>query len=281
MDQLIRAVEACRAAGMRIAADDVGRRQRRPAAAVASCGSTSSRSTSRWSRVARSGPRPRRSCEPSRTSPTAGARWSSPRASRPRNSWSSSARWASAPARAICWDGRPNDRRPTPVDLDALVRREHGAVHPTISGRCPPDRTRRRVATRPTGQDHRVNVDGHPNPARLPPLHGHRPRTTWRPTLGLFDRQDRRTVAVVMTTDGRRVHMPVGSTGLDPRIAPCASSLASRGLMAFSALLPAPGGRTEERGGTERERHEHRNTEGTLAGRRGFLICPDGSGPST
>jgi hypothetical protein len=32
-------------------------------------------------------------------------------------------------------------------------------------------------------------------------------------TLG-EDRQDRRAVAVVLTTDGRRVHLPVGSNGL-------------------------------------------------------------------
>jgi hypothetical protein len=33
-------------------------------------------------------------------------------------------------------------------------------------------------------------------------------------SLGRFDRQDRRQVAVVVTTDGRRVHMPIEPNGL-------------------------------------------------------------------
>ncbi len=45
--------------------------------------------------------------------------------------------------------------------------------------------------------------------------------------LGRFDRQDRRPVAVVMTTDGRRVHMPIGSDPAADVSHPCASSLAS------------------------------------------------------
>jgi hypothetical protein len=33
-------------------------------------------------------------------------------------------------------------------------------------------------------------------------------------SLGRFDRQDRRQVAVVVTTDGRRVHVPIEPAGL-------------------------------------------------------------------
>jgi hypothetical protein len=33
-------------------------------------------------------------------------------------------------------------------------------------------------------------------------------------SLGRFDRQDRRQVAVVVTTDGRRVHVPIEPVGL-------------------------------------------------------------------
>ena len=47
-------------------------------------------------------------------------------------------------------------------------------------------------------------------------------------TLGRFDRQDRRQVAVVVTTDGRRVHMPIEPDRPRRRIAPFASSLAYR-----------------------------------------------------
>jgi hypothetical protein len=32
--------------------------------------------------------------------------------------------------------------------------------------------------------------------------------------MGWFDREDRRAVAVVVTTDGRRVHIPLDPTGL-------------------------------------------------------------------
>ena len=34
-------------------------------------------------------------------------------------------------------------------------------------------------------------------------------------TLGLFDGQDRRRVAVVVTSDGRRIQMPIDGSGLD------------------------------------------------------------------
>jgi hypothetical protein len=32
--------------------------------------------------------------------------------------------------------------------------------------------------------------------------------------LGRFDRQDRRRVAIVITSDGRRIHMPIEPAGL-------------------------------------------------------------------
>src|SRR3954470_2389380 len=44
-------------------------------------------------------------------------------------------------------------------------------------------------------------------------------------------------------------------------------------LTALSASsLPAPGGRTEERGGTGAKRNEPTQTNGTLAGWRGFFV---------
>ena len=68
--------------------------------------------------VARPGRRPSatprsRSSGPSTTWPTAGAPWSSPRASRRRPSSTSSARSGSGPARATCSAGRPTGRRPS------------------------------------------------------------------------------------------------------------------------------------------------------------------------
>ena len=60
------------------------------------------------------------------------------------------------------------------------------AVHPTIRDDA---RLIEPVGASPHGrraQDHRVNVDGHPNPARLPPLHGHRLAHYVETDLGLF-----------------------------------------------------------------------------------------------
>jgi hypothetical protein len=67
--------------------------------------------------------------------------------------------------------------------------------------------------------------------------------------LGQLDRQDRRAVAVVITTDGRRVHMPVGSNGLDP------VSILSllRSLLGLDGLLGLITGSRRENGGTRRD----------------------------
>ena len=68
--------------------------------------------------------------------------------------------------------------------------------------------------------------------------------------LARFDGLDRRHVAIVVTSDGRRVQVPVPDSGL---VAPLLDLLRSllvglEGLLASS--LPAPGGRTDGRGGT-------------------------------
>ena len=66
--------------------------------------------------------------------------------------------------------------------------------------------------------------------------------------LGELDRQDRRAVAVVMTTNGRRVHMPIGSTGFAD------VSLLSllRSLLGLDGLLGLITGSRRENGGTRR-----------------------------
>jgi len=60
--------------------------------------------------------------------------------------------------------------------------------------------------------------------------------------LGLFDRQDRRPVAVVVTTDGRRVHVPIEPDGL-----------ADVSLLALLRSLPGLGGLLELIIGPRRE----------------------------
>ncbi len=68
-------------------------------------------------------------------------------------------------------------------------------------------------------------------------------------SLGRFDRQDRRTVAVVITTDGRRVHMPIESSPLAD------VSLLSllRSLLGLDGLLGLITGSRRENGGTRRD----------------------------
>jgi len=67
--------------------------------------------------------------------------------------------------------------------------------------------------------------------------------------LGHFDRQDRRQVAVVITTDGRRVHVPVGGSVL-----PDVSVLALlRSLLSLDGLLALITGSRRENGGTRRD----------------------------
>ena len=66
--------------------------------------------------------------------------------------------------------------------------------------------------------------------------------------LGQFDRQDRRMVAVVITTDGRRVHVPV-----EPNPLADVSLLALlRSLLGLDGLLGLITGSRRENGGTRR-----------------------------
>jgi len=66
--------------------------------------------------------------------------------------------------------------------------------------------------------------------------------------LGRFDRQDRRQVAVVITTDGRRIHMPIEPAGLSD------VSLLEllRSLPGLDGLLELITGSRRENGGTRR-----------------------------
>jgi hypothetical protein len=67
--------------------------------------------------------------------------------------------------------------------------------------------------------------------------------------LGRFDQQDRRRVAVVVTTDGRRVHLPVGGDGLSD-----VTLLALlRSLLSLDGLLELITGSRRENGGTRRD----------------------------
>ena len=63
--------------------------------------------------------------------------------------------------------------------------------------------------------------------------------------MGRFDRQDQRTVAVVITTDGRRVHMPI-----EPSPLADVSLLALiRSLLGLDGLLGLITGSRRENGG--------------------------------
>jgi hypothetical protein len=67
--------------------------------------------------------------------------------------------------------------------------------------------------------------------------------------MGQLDRQDRRAVAVVITTDGRRVHMPVGSDGL----ADVSILSLLRSLLGLDGLLGLITGSRRENGGRRRD----------------------------
>jgi hypothetical protein len=68
-------------------------------------------------------------------------------------------------------------------------------------------------------------------------------------SLGRFDRQDRRTVAVVVTADGRRVHMPIDT---DP-LANVSLLALLRSLLGLDGLLGLITGSRRENGGTRRD----------------------------
>ena len=67
--------------------------------------------------------------------------------------------------------------------------------------------------------------------------------------LGRFDRQDSRRVAVVATTDGRRVHVPIAPDGFAD--VPFVSLL--RSLLGLDGLLGLITGSRRENGGTRRD----------------------------
>jgi len=70
--------------------------------------------------------------------------------------------------------------------------------------------------------------------------------------LGQFDRQDRRQVAVVVTADGRRVHVPVEPTGL----ADVSLLALLRSLLGLDGLLGLITGSRRENGGTRRSERD-------------------------
>ena len=65
--------------------------------------------------------------------------------------------------------------------------------------------------------------------------------------MGRFDRQDRRTVAVVMTADGRRVHVPINT---DPLADVSLLALLRSGLDGLLGLIT---GSRRENGGMRRD----------------------------
>ena len=95
-----------------------------------------------------------------------------------------------------------------------------------------------------------VAVDAPAMPARLRGPCGSTGRVaaTLESSLGQFDRQDRRMVAVVITTDGRRVHVPI-----DPNPVSDVSLLVLlRSLLGLDGLLGLITGSRRENGGTRR-----------------------------
>jgi hypothetical protein len=68
--------------------------------------------------------------------------------------------------------------------------------------------------------------------------------------LGLFDGRDRRRVAVVVTSDGRRVQMPINDSGFDDvSLLGILRSL----LLGLDGLLGLITGSRRENGGTRRD----------------------------
>jgi hypothetical protein len=66
--------------------------------------------------------------------------------------------------------------------------------------------------------------------------------------MGLFDGRDRRHVAVVVTSDGRRVQMPLNDSGLDVSLLGIL-----RSLLGLDGLLGLITGSRRENGGTRRD----------------------------
>jgi hypothetical protein len=59
-------------------------------------------------------------------------------------------------------------------------------------------------------------IDARPIPATLPGLAASRRAAAFGAPVGLFDRQDRRPVAIVVTSDGRRVNVPLDELRTEP-----------------------------------------------------------------
>ena len=93
-------------------------------------------------------------------------------------------------------------------------------------------------------------VDALVKPARLRAPNGGSPLGTCarEAPSGMFDRQDRRPVAVVVTADGRRVQVP-----LDPQPLDVAVLALIRSLLSLDGLLGLITGSRRENGGTRRD----------------------------
>ena len=232
LDRLRQAVEACRVAG-----HPAGRRRRR----------------GRQCRAAPPQPAPLRHRQ---DRPVAG-----PGRRRPRHL----ARDRADPARP----GRPlgrarrrrGDRDPGPARRRPLARdrRRPGlpagpADRPAVHRSDRPGRPEQGhgLAHRAPADDAGMNGELHeggPDRRLRPTSPGHRVARRYREaTLGQFDRQDRRRVAVVATTDGRRVHVPI-----EPASWADVSLLSLiRSLLGLDGLLGLITGSRRENGGTRR-----------------------------
>ena len=92
------------------------------------------------------------------------------------------------------------------------------------------------------------------------------------PSLGTFGTdRDRRHVAVV-DHDGRSPRARADRDSGLVDVSLLAFFARSLGLMAFSGSLPAPGGRTEGRGGTSARRDDHRRPKGPSPGGEGLVV---------
>jgi hypothetical protein len=84
--------------------------------------------------------------------------------------------------------------------------------------------------------------------ARLPAHRRTNPADSWEIALGLFNSRDHRRVAVVVTTDGRRVQVPLDELGFGIDVS-LLGLLRSLGL-GLAGLLGLITGSGEESGGT-------------------------------
>jgi hypothetical protein len=158
---------------------------------------------------------------------------------------------------------QPGDRRfrrtgvltePAQVFADRSASGNRGVV-------CPSLESRRHLCSEPSADLLALTPFGAVRSGRLRdraafprlPGHGHVGsvvRCSTETALGLFDRQDRRTVAVVVTSDGRRVQVPMNNSGLaDVSLLGLLRSL----LLGLDGLLGLITGSRRENGGTRRD----------------------------